>query len=201
MEKWQTTNTKYIVKDRWLKLRADECLTPDGHTVSDFYVLEYPDWANCVVIDSSNQLIMIRQYRHGIDDFVPEFVAGVMDESDANHEETIKRELEEELGYTGGQVFQTGVSYPNPSSQTNKVYSFLAVGGECSTEQRLEASETLTVERLPLVEVIKNLSGPDSGVTYQSMHIASLFFALNFINHSSLEALKDIRRSLAQSSS
>jgi len=68
MEKWQTTSSKTLVNDKWLKLRVDSCVTPAGGIVPTYYVLEYGPWANCVVIDTDNNLIMIRQYRHGIDE-------------------------------------------------------------------------------------------------------------------------------------
>src|SRR6266536_6547249 len=153
MEKWKTTSSKTIVDDKWLKLRVDSCVTPAGGVVPAYYVLEYGDWANCVVLDADNELIMIRQYRHGIDDFVLEFVAGGVEKDDSSHEEGIKRELEEEIGYVGGQIYQTGISYPNPGSQTNKVYSFLAVGGSCSNKQQLEDGESLFVEKKSLEEI------------------------------------------------
>jgi 8-oxo-dGTP pyrophosphatase MutT (NUDIX family) len=197
MEKWETTSSKILVEDKWLKLRIDSYVTPAGGEVPAYYVLEYGDWANCVVIDSDNQLIMIRQYRHGIDDFVPEFVAGGIEKEDPTPEIGMKRELEEEIGYVGGELYRTGISYPNPASQTNKVYSFLAVGGSCSQNQKLEAGETITIEKVPLEELLKNLENPDSEVIYQSLHIAALFFALNFINKSSLESLRELKAKLA----
>ena len=162
-----------------------------------YYVLEYDDWVNCVVIDSKNELIMIRQYRRGIDGYVSEFVAGQIEKDDPSPEKGIKRELEEELGYVGGEIYQTGVSYPNAASHTNKVHSFLAVGGDCSQEQRLEAGESLVIERCSLEEVLKNLEDPNSEVVYQSMHITSLFFALNFIRKSSLDSLQELKGKLA----
>jgi ADP-ribose pyrophosphatase len=198
MEKWKTTSSKIIVDDKWLKLRIDSCVTSSGSAVPTYYVLEYNDWANCVVLGADDELIMIRQYRHGIGDFVSEFVGGEIEKGDPSPEAGIKRELEEEIGYTGGEIYQTGVSYPNPGNQTNKVYSYLAVGGSCSKEQQLEDTENLTVEKKSLDEVIQDLEDPSSGVVYQSMHITALFFALNFIKHSSLVALQPVKEKLAK---
>jgi 8-oxo-dGTP pyrophosphatase MutT (NUDIX family) len=196
MEKWQTTSSKTLVDDRWLKLRVDSCVTPEGGAVPTYYVFEYSDWANCVVIDADNELIMIRQYRHGINDFVSEFVSGGIEKDDPSNEDAIKRELEEEIGYVGGKIYRTGVCYPNPASHTNKVHSFLAVGGSCSKEQQLEAGESLTIEKRTLDSVLKSLENPDSGEIYQSLHITSLFFALNFIRNSSLDSLQELKKEL-----
>ena len=90
------------------------------------------------MLDANNDVIMVRHYRHGIDDFVLETVSGGIEKDDLSPVAGIRRELVEEIGYTRGQIYQTGVSYPNPASQTNKLYSFIAVGGSCNTEQKLE---------------------------------------------------------------
>lgn len=193
LRKWQTNSSKYLVNDRWLKLRADSCTTPDGHTIEPFYVLEYPDWANCFVIDENQDVIMVQHYRHGVDEYIPELVSGGLETTDGSPEDGIRRELEEELGYVGGEVYQTGVSYPNPASQTNKVYSFIAIGGSCKQEQKLEKGENLHIVKLPLKDLVKAIKDKNSGVIYQSMHLATIFFALNFIKESSNETAQKLK--------
>lgn len=197
MQKWQITSSRTLINDKWLKLRVDSCVTPAGGKVDTYYVMEPNDWANCVVIDSDNNLIMVRHYRHAIKDFLLEFVSGGIEKDDPSPVVGIKRELEEEIGYVGGEIYQTGISYPNPGLQTNKVYSFLAIGGKCSKEPQLEAGESLSVEKIPLFKLIESIENPGSGVTYQAMHIVSLYAALNFIKKSSLESLQDIQKLFA----
>jgi ADP-ribose pyrophosphatase len=197
MQKWHTTSSKTLVDDKWLKLRVDSCITPAGGKVDAYYVLEPIDWANCVVIDSDNNLIMVRHYRHPINDFLLEFVSGGIEKDDPSPVVGIKRELGEEIGYVGGEVYQTGVSYPNPGLQTNKVYSFLAIGGKCSQDPQLEVGESLSIEKTPLTKLIESVENPEPGVIYQAMHIVSLYAALSFIKKSSLASLQDIRQILA----
>lgn len=81
------------------------------------------------MIDDDNNIIMAKHYRHGVDEFVLELVSGGIEESDDSPTEGMRRELAEEIGYTGGDIYRTGISYPNPSSQTNKLHSFIAIGG------------------------------------------------------------------------
>lgn len=197
MEKWQTTSSKTLINDKWLKLRVDSCVTPTGGKVNTYYVMEPNDWANCVVIDADANLVMVRHYRHAIHDFLLEFVSGGIEKDDSNPSTGIKRELEEEIGYVGGEIYQTGVSYPNPGLQTNKVYSFLAIGGQCSQQPKLEAGESLAIEKIPLVELIESVENPERGVIYQAMHIVSLYAALSFIKQSSVDSLQSIKRELA----
>jgi 8-oxo-dGTP pyrophosphatase MutT (NUDIX family) len=194
MKKWQTTDSKIVVEDRWIKLRADTCTTPDGHTISPFYVLEYPDWANCFVLDDNNDVIMVKHYRHGASDFVLELVSGGINKDDSSHAEGMRRELAEELGYAGGEIYQTGISYPNASSHSNKLYTFIAIGGSCNAEQMLEAGETLQVQKLSFTDFAKHING--SGITYHSLSLASILLAMNFIKKSDLDSLQDLKKLL-----
>ena len=66
MEPWKTMKSKYLLRDRWLTLRADTCETPDGVTVDPYYVLEYPDWVHIVALDSDGRVLITRQYRHAV---------------------------------------------------------------------------------------------------------------------------------------
>ncbi len=46
---WKTLESKYILKDKWMTLRADRCETPDGVVVEPYYVQEPCDWVHIVV--------------------------------------------------------------------------------------------------------------------------------------------------------
>ena len=43
---WKINQTRYLVQDRWITLRADDCETHEGVSVAPYYLLEYPDWVN-----------------------------------------------------------------------------------------------------------------------------------------------------------
>ena len=198
LPKWKTTSSKYLVKDRWITLRADSCITPAGHTIEPYYVLELPDWASCFVIDENPNAIMINNYRQGAGEYVTEFVSGGIEPNDSSATEGMRRELEEEIGYTGGQIHKVGVSYANPGNQTNKLHSFFAFGGAITQEHRREKGETMETVRLPLREAVAMLQDANSGTMYQSMHLATLFMALNFIKQSDIAELQEIKDALEE---
>lgn len=198
LPKWETNSSEYLVNDRWIKLRADSCTTPDGHVIEPYYVLEYSDWAACFVIDENLDVLMINNYRQGAGRYVTEFVSGVIEVSDDSELEGMKRELEEEIGYTGGQIHKIGLSYPNPSNQTNKLHSFFAVGGAITQEHQREKGETMETVRIPLRNAIAMMQNPDSDTLYQSMHLATLFMALSFIKRSDLPELQEIKDVLGE---
>ncbi len=191
---WTIDSSQYIVNDRFLKLRADSCTTPAGGKVEPYYVLELNDWVNCIAIDEDDNVIMLKHYRHGVRKYLSEFIGGNIDTTDASPRVAAERELEEEAGYTGGTLYHVGTGYPNPANHTNKVHTFLAVGGKIDREQTLEVGETLTVEKVPFKTVIEQMSAP--GSIYQSLYIAALFYTINFIRASSDPKLQHLKKYL-----
>lgn len=179
--KWQSIKSHYVVNDRWLKLRVETFLTPSGATIAPYYISELVDWVNCLVIDKDNNVLLVRHYRPAVDIYILETVSGWVDQSDTTPSSAIIRELQEELGYKGGELFQTGISYTNPANQTNKLHSFLAIGGSRAGTQQLESGETLHIESVPLSTFLNMFTSVNQPETYQGLHLATIFLALNYI--------------------
>ena len=194
LQPWTIDSSEYVVNDRYLKLRADSCTTPEGGKVNKYYVLELSDWINCIAIDENDNAIMLRHYRHGLQKYLLEFVGGGIETTDASPEAAARRELEEEAGYTGGTLYHVGTGYPNPANHTNKVHTFLAVGGKIDRTQMLEVGETITVEKIPLEKVISQMTTPNA--VYPSLYIAALFYAVNFIRNSTDPAVARLKKYL-----
>lgn len=181
LKKWETKSSKYLVNDRWMKLRADTCITPNGHEISPFYVIEYGEWVNCLVLSDNNEVTLLRHYRHGVDDYVLEIVGGLVDGNETP-DAAVYRELEEELGLKDAAVHLTGVCYPNPQIQTNKTHCFIALGGTFDGNQEDEPGADFQVVKMSLDQLINIIENQSE--TLQSLHLTSIFFALNFLkNH------------------
>lgn len=191
---WTIDGSSYVVNDRFLKLRVDSCTTPQGGKVGTYYVLELSDWVNCIAIDSDDNVIMLNHYRHGVRKYLSEFIGGGVEATDVSLEAAARREVEEEAGYVGDTFYHVGTSYPNPANHTNKVHTFLAVGGKIDRDQNLEAGETIIVEKIPFKTVIEQMSRPDA--VYPAIYIAALFHVMNFIRASSDPALEHFKKLL-----
>ena len=173
---WTVIKSTTIMQDRWLNLRADDCLTSSGVRISPYYVLSYPDWINIVAITTDDRLLLVRQYRHAAGRFFLEIPGGGLDEQDIDSEKAARRELEEETGYIAENWQLVSTLYPNPASHTNRLHTFLATGAEPRYQQRLDAGEEgLTVHALPIAEV---LDGLQAGLIGQALHVSSILLAL-----------------------
>lgn len=142
--KWETLKSEYIIKRPWLTARRDVVRLPTGAVNDEYYVLEYPDWVNVIAITTEGMFVFVRQYRHGMAETSLEICAGVM-ESGEQPADAIKRELEEETGYTGGEWTEIMTLSQNSSTCNNLTHCFLAVGVEKKSLQHLDATEDIDV--------------------------------------------------------
>ena len=98
--KWKILSSEYLFRDLWFTVRKDICETPDGKIIDPYYVYEFPTWVSALAITEDNQVVMVRQYRHGIEETILEVPGGCVDDTDKSLETAIARELAEETGYS-----------------------------------------------------------------------------------------------------
>lgn len=143
-KKWKVLKSEYLFKRPWLTARKDEVQLPDGRINPEYYILEYPDWVNVIAFTKDGQMVLERQYRHGLGKTCYELPCGVVEAGEASLE-AAKRELLEETGYAGG-VWQEWMTLsPNASANSNLVHCFLARDVEKVAEQDLDPTEDITV--------------------------------------------------------
>ena len=173
--KWKTLSSEYLFDDLWFKVRKDICEAPDGRVIDPYYVYEFPEWATAFALTESNQVILIRQYRHPVKEVILELPGGVVDDSDDNFQAGIARELLEETGYTFSSYEPLGKISANPSTNTNWMHMFLAKGGKKVSEQKLDHNEEIIVE-LYSIDEVKQLLRQNKIV--QAMHVTTILYAL-----------------------
>ena len=159
-------------------VRIDQCELPGGKHIEGF-VLEYRDWVTVLALTKHREVVMVRQYRHGARRVIEELPGGSMDATDASPEEAVRRELLEETGYDSQRFIEIGKASPNPANQTNLIHSFLALDARKVGPQHLDETEEIEVLLKPLEEVIRMA---ERGELLQSMQVATLFFALSYLN-------------------
>jgi len=147
---------------------------PDGRIVDEYYVLEYPDWANAVALTEDNKIILVRQYRHAAEIISLEIPGGVIEKGE-NPEVGMRRELLEETGYAFDKVELLATICANPSTANNYTHCFLATGGKKVQEQSLDEHEEIIIEEYTIAEIKQLLA--DNKIA-QALHCTGLFYAL-----------------------
>ncbi|HWR00495.1 MAG TPA: NUDIX hydrolase [Chlorobaculum sp.] len=165
---WETLDSKYLHQRPWLTLRQEKVLLPGGRTIDDYYVHEFPAWVSVLALTKDRQAVLIRQYRHGLGRVSYELPAGVHEDGESLMD-AARRELLEETGYSGGTWSLWMELSPNPATQNNISYTFLAEGVERSESQSLDPTEQITVHPVPL-ERLHTLAL--NGDMIQALHIA-----------------------------
>ena len=116
---------------------------------------------------------MVRQFRHGIEDFTLEIPGGMVDPEDADPRTAARREMQEESGYDSPDIIELGKVHPNPAIQGNYCHSFLARGVREGPKVELDTTEETEVVLVPLAS-IKDLIA--SGEITHALVIAAFSF-------------------------
>jgi ADP-ribose pyrophosphatase len=136
-------------------LIVDEIEYPSGNK-SIREVASHPGGAVVVPLLPGNEIVLVRQFRYPIQQFVYELPAGKLNPGE-DPAVCARRELEEETGYTAGHWKALTAIYTSPGFCNERLHLYLATDlGKSEGGQQLEEGEaSLTVESIPLPRVIR----------------------------------------------
>ncbi|WP_412974808.1 NUDIX hydrolase [Ornithinibacillus sp. 179-J 7C1 HS] len=178
MEKWKTIASDYVFKSSFGNLRRDKLVLPDGNLIDTYYVNEYDDWVNAVVLTKDHHIVLVKQYRHAAQDFFLEVPAG-KPEANESHQEAIIREVREETGYISeSEPIKLGEFFVNPATQTNKVITYLFLDAYQAFEQDLDPMEIVDVHLFDIEEMEKMLT---TGEINQLFTASAYYMAKSFL--------------------
>ncbi len=172
--RWRTLNTERVYETPIFDLHRRRSAHP-RRGERDFFVIDPADWVNIIPLTPKREIIMVRQFRHGIGAFTLEIPGGMIDPEDASPGAAGRREMVEECGYDTEDIVPLGRVHPNPAIQPNFCYSFLArnVRKIAKPHANPDGSEETEVVIVPR-ESIRNLIA--SGKITHSLVIAAFSF-------------------------
>lgn len=170
---WQVLARRTIVSRRWLEVHEDRILLPNGREIAEFHLIEAPDWASVLCLTQDDEVVLVRQYRHGIQGESLELPAGVIEPG----EEPLaaaQRELAEETGYLAERWQPILSVATEPSRHTVRAHFFCASMATPSVERALDESEDIDVVRVPRAELFELI---EAGRIVHGVHVGAILYA------------------------
>jgi 8-oxo-dGTP pyrophosphatase MutT (NUDIX family) len=133
----------------------------DARKLFTFYLLRSRDWCNIIPITEEGKIVLVKQFRIGVDQHTLEIPGGVTDPQDPDVQSAAIREMEEETGYRalpGARCLPVGWAYPNPAIMNNRCHYFVVGPVRKHTEQNLDAGEMIEVEEVSIDEIPNKIS-------------------------------------------
>ncbi|MBA2495339.1 MAG: NUDIX hydrolase [Acidobacteria bacterium] len=98
------------------------------------------------------EVILIKQFRHGIEKITLEIPSGMVDDGE-NPQAAAQRELLEETGFSANNFILLGKSHANPAINNNLVYHYLALDCEKIQETTFDDHESVVTNLVSLDSV------------------------------------------------
>jgi ADP-ribose pyrophosphatase len=157
---WKCIRSNTPQSFRVFSVRTDRAVSPRTGNEHDFHIIESRDWINIIPVTKDNQVVMVKQYRHGSREVTLEIPGGLVDPGDTP-ETAACRELLEETGYEAEQWVKIGAANPNPAIFNNCCHTFLARNIKKVKKPNLDQGEDIEVVLLPLSEIPKRIQKGD----------------------------------------
>lgn len=170
---WQVLESKYSYRDRWLAVRSDTVRVPNGTILSPYHTIEFPEWVCAIALTPEREVVLIEEYRHGIERLSVELPCGTPEDEGEEVLDAMQRELLEETGYASEEWHSLGSSTANTARQNNRVHAFLALDAHKVSDQELDPGEVIRTHVVPWEKFLDDLA--QGRLEIPGLHLAALW--------------------------
>ena len=173
VKNWEILEKKKAKNYKIFSIWEEKAKNPRNGSIRDIVVLDFPGWISIIPITPEGEVVMVRQFRHGVGKILLEIPGGLMDPQDPDPETAAKRELQEETGYTSYTVTLIGSLYPQPAVQNNLYHIFLAENARKTSEPNFDEGEDLETVLVPLHRIPEMIQ---SGEICHAMVVTAFYY-------------------------
>jgi len=145
---------KRIFTGNLLKLNADRVVLANGIRTFREYV-SHPGAVAALPFLNSSDIILVKQYRYATGEFLLEIPAGTIEKNETP-QETVIRELQEEINYKPGRLENLGWVYLTPGYSNEQIHLFKATNLEKSCT-KTEEDENIEVIKMKIEEAYSKI--------------------------------------------
>ena len=148
---WTTKSSHIVYENRWIRVREDEVIRPDGHP-GIYGVVEVPASVGIIAINQKDHVVLVGQWRYTLNRYLWEIPRGGSD----GHPDLLavaQRELAEEAGVEAEHWEPLGTVDVCTGVTTDIQHLFLATGLRPS-EAHHDAEEQIDVAWHPFEQVL-----------------------------------------------
>jgi ADP-ribose pyrophosphatase len=183
LRKWKILQEKDISPSPWFPLYLHKVEMPNGKIIDDYYLSKHDNVAMIAPITRDGKIVLVRQYKHGVEEVILELPAGRIEKNLSPLEAAFK-ELKEETGVVADNLIFLGEILTSPTKDSTRVYCYLALDVEITGEQDLDETEEINVEVYPLSDLKSLIS---SGEFKGSEALATLLKAKIYLESRNLD--------------
>ncbi len=150
---WKTLTSREVYKNKWIRVREDEVLRPDGNP-GIYGVIEIRPSVGVVAIDDRGRVALVGQWRYALDRHSWEIPRGGSNPGEMDMQAVAQRELEEEVGVRAAS-WQRLSAVDICNGVANDVQTLFLATGLTGASMNLDPEEDIVVDWQPLPEVVK----------------------------------------------
>lgn len=173
---WKKISGQCVADCKVFKVFKNRFRHPDGRE-GDFFVNESPDWVQVAPIVDGDKVLLVNQYRVGVDKFSWEFPGGIMEVGETP-QEGAARELAEETGFSGN-IKLVGKISPNPAIQNNNAFFTVALDCQKSGDTNWDKNEEIESKLVKISELDAMVF---SGQIHHAIAICGVYMLKKFLS-------------------
>ena len=176
--RWKVMRDDMHANCRIFDVHKRKMIRDSDQKEGEFYVIETNDWVNVLALTSNQEIILVRQFRYGTEEYSLEPPGGVIEKG----EDPIlagQREMLEETGYSGKNPKIIGNVFANSAIMSNRCHFLLVTDVEKLGETSFDPHEELETVKVP-IESLKDLV--KSGDISHSIGVNAIFHLMMELN-------------------
>jgi len=162
IQKWKVLEEEDVSPSPWFPILRHTVQLQNGQVIDDYFFAPLGDVVILVALNKQHEMILVKQYKHGISDILIELPGG-MQQKGKSVVQSALNELEEETGVKAlpGQLISLGKLANNPTKTRQITFGFIVFDVEITEEQKLDSTELIQVVKIPAPQVLQMVKDGD----------------------------------------